>query len=166
MKEKLWHVRLSDTHPQYQHVSLRRRPGHDNYVVVVVDAQRLIRYSDQHMHSHFVIAPADTWAEGKRKGMFDFLAPPNANERHVEMPIVSFNEVILEYREPVLKFFSRRRVRLLRYVGYMNGRHRTRYLYFAGAQEIPVMCHEGQAKALLHYCGTEPVQGNERVTNS
>lgn len=48
----------------------------------------------------------------------------------------------------------------------MNGRHRTRYLYFAGAQEIPVMCREDQAKALLHYCGAEPAKGNEIVTNA
>lgn len=71
-------------------------------MVVVLDAQKLIRYSDQHMHKRMVIAPADTWAEHGRKRLFDFLAPPTVTERHVEMPIVSFNEFDVEYREPLL----------------------------------------------------------------
>ncbi len=44
---------------------------------------------------------------------------------------------------------------MLRYVGYTNGRHRTRYLYFAGAKQY-LSCHKGDAEALLRYCGTDP----------
>lgn len=153
MNNELFDVRLSGTHPGYQTVNLCRRPGKDHYVVVIVDLQKLILYSDQHLHSSFVIPPAENWTNEERKRMFDFLAPPSPEERHVEMPIVSFNEVQVLFREPVLKFFSRRRERLLRYVGYTNGRHRTRYLHFAGALAIPVMCHESQSQLIQRYCG-------------
>ena len=156
MNDTLFNIRLSDTHPGYQYVKLRCRPGYENHVVVIVDVQKLIRYSNQHLHSSFVIPPAEDWTEEQRKGMFDFLAPPSHKERHVEMPIVSFNEVVVQFREPFLKFFSRRREHLLRYVGYTNGRHRTRYLHFAGALEIPVMCHKSEAKTLQRYCGPHP----------
>lgn len=155
MNDILFDIRLSDTHPSYQNVSLRRRPGKDNYVVVTVDVQKLIHYSNQHIHSSFVLAPAKDWTEGQRQRMLAFLAPPTSLERHVEMPVVSFNEVLVHYREPAFKFFSRRRDRLVRYVGYTNGRHRTRYLHFAGALEMPVMCHKSEVDTLLRYCGPQ-----------
>lgn len=50
------------------------------------------------------------------------------------MPIVSFNEV-KDSKLPISKLLGER---VSRWVGYTNGRHRTRYLYFADAQEMPV----------------------------
>lgn len=157
MDTALYDVKLSDTHPGYQSVSLRRRPGYENHVVVLVDVQKLIHYSDQHLHSSFVVSPVEDWADDKRQGIFEFLAPPAPKERHIEMPVVSFNQVLEQYQDPVMKIFSRKRERLLKWVGYTNGRHRTRYLHFAGALQMPVMCHKNEAKDLQHHCG---VTGN------
>ncbi|MXI45787.1 hypothetical protein GRW89_04620 [Pseudomonas moraviensis] len=69
------------------------------------------------------------------------------------MPIVSFNEVKEESKQNILKILGRRSERVSRWVGYTNGRHRTRYLYFAGAKKMPVMCHKDQAADLEQYCG-------------
>ncbi|MBD8710112.1 hypothetical protein IFT47_26100 [Pseudomonas sp. CFBP 13711] len=153
MNTDLYEVSLSGDHPGYQSVSLRCRPGYDNHVVVMVDVQKLIHYSDQHEHQSFVVSPVEEWDQDKRQGIFEFLAPPSPKERHVEMPIVSFNEVKEESEQPILKILGRRSERVSRWVGYTNGRHRTRYLHFAGAQEMPVMCHKDQVALLEQYCG-------------
>jgi hypothetical protein len=119
----------------------------------MVDVQKLVHYSDQHEHQSFVVLPVVNWDQDKRQGIFEFLAPPGPKEQHVEMPIVSFNEVKEESKHHILKILGRRSERVSRWVGYTNGRHRTRYLHFAGAQEMPVMCHKDQAEALHEYCG-------------
>ncbi|CAM5317148.1 plasmid fertility inhibition factor family protein [Thauera mechernichensis] len=152
MNDPLWHVRLSDGHPRYQQVSLRRRPGYPNHEVVIVDAQKLIQYSAQDFRAGYVIGPVGTWDPRKRQGLFEFLAPPGPRERHVEMPIVSFNEVTVYERESYLWLFSHIRSRQVQYVGYTNGRHRARYLADAGARDIPVMCHKDEVHVLRAHC--------------
>lgn len=149
----LYHVKLSDAHPGYQQVSLRRRPGYENHVVVFVDIHKLIHYSDQHLHPNLVVSSAEEWSEAKRQEVAAFLAPPGPTERHVEMPFVSFNEMQVQVRVPFVKVFKRNRERLVRWIGYTHGRHRTRYLQFAGASVIPVMCLHSEAQAIQHYCG-------------
>lgn len=119
--------------------------------MVSVDALKLIHFSDQNPLG-YAVASVEHWDEAKRQGIFEFLAPPGPLERPVEMPIISFNMASLAYREPFLWFFSRRYVRRVKYVGYTNGRHRARYLHYAGATEIPVMCHKDQVAALLEHC--------------
>jgi hypothetical protein len=152
MDDLLWHVQLSVAHPQYQQVSLRRRPGYPDHEVVIVDAQKLIRYSSQDLRVGYVIGPVETWDADKRKGMFEFLAPPKLREQHVEMPIVSFNEVTVSEREACFWLFKRARQRHLQYVSYTNGRHRARYLASTGALEIPVMCRKDQVGILSAHC--------------
>jgi hypothetical protein len=153
MNTALYEVMLSADHPGYQSVSLRRRLGKDNYEVVMVNVQKLIHYSDQNEKPSFVVSPVEEWAPDKRQGMFEFLAPPGPMEQHVEMPVVSFNEAREEGKEPILGIFGGKPERVLRWVGYTNGRHRTRYLHFAGAQEMPVMCHKDQVAGLQQHCG-------------
>ena len=93
MNDQLWHVQLSDAHPQYQQVSLRRRTGYTDHVVVIVDAQKLFQYSAQNPQAGYVIGLVETRDPAKRQGLFEFLSPPRPREQYVEMPIVSFNEV-------------------------------------------------------------------------
>ena len=152
MDDLLWHVRLSDTHPQYQSVSLRRRPRYPDHEVVVVDAQKLIHYSAQDIRRSYVVGPVETWHPAKRQGLFEFLAPPRPGEQHVEMPIVSFNDITVHDRESYLWFFYRLRPREVRYVAYTNGRHRARYMADAGAKEIPVMCPRDQVQLFRERC--------------
>jgi len=149
----LYDVMLSDAHPGYHQVRLRRRPGYENHVVIFVDIHKLIHFSDQHLHSNYVVPPAKDWSELKRQEVAKFLAPPGPKERHVEMPFVSFNEMQVQFRVPFMKVFSHKRERLVRWVGYTLGRHRTRYLHFAGASVIPVMCLQSEAQTLQHHCG-------------
>lgn len=154
MDDLLWHVQLSDTHPQYQRVSLRRRPKYPDHEVVIVDAQKLIHYSAQDIHPSYVVGPVETWDPAKRQGLFEFLAPPRPREQHVEMPIVSFNDITVYERESYLWFFYRLRPREVQYVAYTNGRHRARYLADAGAKEIPVMCPRDQVHLIREHCAS------------
>lgn len=149
--DELWHVQLDSTHPGYQSVALRRRAGYVNYEVVEVDAERLIHYSNQDIRG-YVLAPVEAWSPGKRQGIFNFLAPPGPRECPVEMPIISFNERdVIRYERKWLIFKKAIPFRL-KYIGYTNGRHRTRYLYYAGAKRIPVMCHISEVDALKAHC--------------
>lgn len=151
MEKDLWHVRLSAAHPEYQQVSFRRSEVHENYQVVVVDAKKLIHYSDRDIPG-YVIAPVEQWDAEKRKGIAAFLAPPTHTQRHVEMPIVSFNESVRTYRKRYLWLFTKTESEVVKYVSYTNGRHRTRYLIYAGATEIPVLCHNDHVAALREHC--------------
>jgi hypothetical protein len=152
MNNPLWHVQLSDTHPQYQQVSLCRRPGYPNHEVVIVNAQKLIQYSGQDICPGYVIKPVEEWPLAKRQGLFEFLAPPKPYEHHVEMPIISFNEATIDKHEPWFWLFRRKREQRIQYVSYINGRHRTSYLVYAGAKEIPVMCHKNEVSMLNMHC--------------
>lgn len=152
MNDLLWHGQLSDAHPQYKRVSLRRRPGYLDHEVIIVNAQKLIQYSAQDIQTSYVIGPIETWDPAKRQGLFDFLAPPKPREQHVEMPIVSFNVVTVYERERYRWLFSSERQRQVHYVSYTNVRHRARYLADAGAKEIPVMCHRNELQMLIAHC--------------
>lgn len=152
--DELWHVRLDGAHPDYQSVSLRRRPGYANYEVVEVDTEKLIHYSNQDIRG-YVIAPVEDWRPDKRQGIFNFLAPPGPREQPVEMPVISFNERDVIHYERKWLFFKKAVPLRLKYIGYTNGRHRSRYLYFAGAKRIPVMCHISQVDALKAHCATQ-----------
>jgi len=154
MSQQLWHVQLDSTHPGDQSVYLRRPNGYENYEVVEVDAERLIHYSNQDIRG-YVLAPAEQWPPAKRQGLYRFLAPPGPRERHVEMPIIAFNERDVIYVEKRWLFFRKRTPGQLRYIGYTNGRHRVRYLYSAGAKRIPVLCHISQVDALKAHCASQ-----------
>lgn len=152
--DELWNVQLDSTHPQYQSVALRRRPGYTNYEVVEVDSEKLIHYSNQDIRG-YVIAPVEDWQPDKRQGIFNFLAPPGPLEQPVEMPVISFNERDVIYYERKWLFFKTAVQHRLKYIGYTNGRHRSRYLYFAGAKRIPVMCHISEVDALKAHCAPQ-----------
>ncbi|WP_338502056.1 hypothetical protein VRB50_22295 [Pseudomonas poae] len=149
--DELFHVQLGKDHPNYQSVVLRRRPGYVNYEVVEVDTEKLIHYSNQDIRG-YVLAPVEDWQPAKREGIFCFLAPPGPREQPVEMPVISFNERDVVQYERKWRFFKKAVVYRLKYIGYTNGRHRTRYLYFAGAKRIPVMCHISEVDALKAHC--------------
>ena len=149
--DELFHVQLDDHHPTYQSVALRRRPGYEHYEVVEVDMAKLIHYSNYDLEG-YVLAPVEQWRKDKREGIFRFLAPPGAREQAVEMPVISFRERKVFQRERKWLFFEKDVVHTQRYIGYTNGRHRTRYLYFAGAKRLPVKCHTTEVAALKTHC--------------
>lgn len=150
---KIWNVQLDSNHKEYQTVGLRRTPGHPTHEVVELDAELLIKLSDQAL-TGFILPPADEWSEGDRERLFEHLAPITSMERHPFMPRISFNEELV-FSTPTGEQTT------CRYIGYSNGRHRARYLYFAGAKTIPVQLPANEAAALRAYCasfiGIDPI---------
>ena len=59
MNNLLWHVLLSDAHPQYQQTSRFRRSGHLDYEIAIVDAQKLIQYSAKDVRTGYVTRRLD-----------------------------------------------------------------------------------------------------------
>lgn len=154
--DELFQVQLGDDHPNYQSVTLRRRPGYEHYEVVEVDMGKLIHYSNHDLKG-YVLAPVEKWRQDKREGIFRFLAPPGPREQPVEMPVISFRERRIFQRQRKWVLFKKDVMRIQRYIGYTNGRHRTRYIDFAGAKRIPVMCHTTEAEALIAYCSGQRI---------
>ncbi|MGN9402931.1 plasmid fertility inhibition factor family protein [Pseudomonas syringae] len=152
--DELFQVKLDDHHPEYQYVTFKRSSGHENYEVVEVDTEKLIYYSDQDLEG-YVLAPVEQWRKDKREGIFKFLAPPGPRERIPEMPVICFR--VRKTVRCVRKWFLFKKyiVSNQRYIGYTNGRHRARYLHYAGAKRIPVMCHVTEVSALRTYCSNQ-----------
>lgn len=154
--DELFQVKLDDHHPNYQSITLRRRPGYEHYEVVEVDMGKLIHYSNNDLEG-YVLAPVEEWRIDKREGIFRFLAPPGPREQPVEMPVISFRERKVLQRDRKWFFFEKDVMRIQKYIGYTNGRHRTRYMCFAGAKRIPVMCHTTEVEALRAHCSGQRV---------
>jgi hypothetical protein len=150
----IWHVSLSPNHPVYQSVGLVPRYDDDRHCVVIVDVAKLIHYWSLD-HRGYQISPVECWSQAKKDGVFEFLSPPKPRETYVEMPIAFLNEIPVEEVETRFWFFKRRIERLSRYVGFTNGRHRTRYLAHAGATQIPVQTSLRNAPMLKHFCGLD-----------
>lgn len=150
----VWHVPLSQSHPLYQSVGLVPRFNDGDHCVVVVDAQKLIHYWSLD-HRIYHLPPVEEWSESKRDGIFEFLSPPKRRWTHVEMPVAYLQEMRIEQVEIRFWFFKRKIERLIRYVGFTNGRHRTRYLAYAGATQLPVQTSRRNAQLLEHYCGVD-----------
>ncbi|SPZ02576.1 Uncharacterised protein [Pseudomonas luteola] len=152
----VWHVPLSANHPEYQSVGLRRRHNDDSHTVIIVDVKRLIEYSDNDLPC-YVKEPVEQWSEHDKQGVFDFLKPPTARQTYIEMPIVAFGTRTRYFRVPRFKIFQeifqKTESEEVNYVSYVNGRHRTRYLAYAGAIQMPVMCSIKVAESLRLHCG-------------
>lgn len=152
MSRNVYVVDLDSSHPGYQSVTLCSPSGYDKYVVVMVDVEKLIFYSNQDLPC-YVVKPVSEWDKTKRDGIYEFLAPLGPNDCCVRMPIVHFYEEAFELKRPFWKIFGARSVQVLRWISYTNGRHRTRYLHFAGAKRMPVLCRDNEAAEISRYCG-------------
>lgn len=148
----IWHVSLSPNHPQYQSVGLVPRFNDADHRVVVVDARKFIHFWSLDYRGYF-LPEVDQWEPSKREGIFHFLSPPRQREKHVEMPVAFLNETMIQCREKRFLVFKRTIERTVRYVGFTNGRHRTRYLAHAGAIQLPIETSAKTAQLLESYCG-------------
>jgi hypothetical protein len=146
MTNRTWTVQLNATFVPYTHVDLKRSRDHvDGYKVVMVNLDRLITCFER---NHFVIPPVSAWGAEKRDGLQAFLNPSGGA---CEMPLVSCERKEIKHRR--LFGLMTPRVEEVLEVSFTNGRHRTRYLQFAGATVIPVEVHKSQAAQLQKYCG-------------
>ena len=138
----LWKIPLGLSHHGFDHVLMKRRfDGLPNWSVVIVDAKKLL-----HFHNNdrgFVIRPISEWSQGKADGIRQFLYPSAA----VEMPIASIS--IRRTR----RFWGAIKDKETPVVSFINGRHRSRYLYEAGADHFPVEVENHLVEQMRQYCG-------------
>jgi hypothetical protein len=141
MTSEKWRVQLSTSHTPYSHVDLKRSHDHvKGYEVVIVDLGSLMTCfeSDQ-----VVIPHVTAWKTEKREAIQAFLDPA---EGACDMPVVGFTLRTKMHRR--LFGLIAPRIEKVPVAGFTNGRHRARYLHFAGATVIPVEVHETEADLL------------------
>jgi hypothetical protein len=148
----IWHVPLSPDHPGYQLVGLRPRLDDlSEYPVVIVDLLKVLHYWEADDRSYF-LDPVPTWPEEQRKGISRFLSPPSPSERFVEMPMAYLHDVTPVTLVRRWLFFRQKIAKQRQYLGFTNGRHRTRYLEFAGATHMPMQTGKKSESLLRRYC--------------
>lgn len=140
-----WSVPLPASHAPYRFVQLKRRfPTLAEYRVVVVDVAAFMNCYSRDQPG-YVIPTVENWPDDKSCGLRKFLDPNDAGIP--EMAVVSFE---LATRKRWLGLFGEVTEGV---ISFINGRHRSRYLQFAGAKCFPVETHASSADGLLKYCG-------------
>lgn len=139
----IWTVPLAATHQPYTHCEFKRELPNDNrYDVVIVDLSKLIEFWGNGP-AGYLTPPVIEWEKDKREGIWDFLDPSTGA---AYMPRIGF-EVI--QRPEFFGLFGAKKIPM---IGFVNGRHRTRYLEFAGASCIPVETNKANVPLLQQYC--------------
>lgn len=138
MTGSIWQVRLGANHTPFAHVDFKRSHDHvDGYTVVTVDAARFMVCFER---DKLVIPRPTEWKKGKLEGIRDFLDPKGGA---CDMPVIGFSLRTVEHRR--LCGFLAPRIETVPIAGFTNGRHRARYLQYAGAAIMPVEVHESEA---------------------
>lgn len=151
----IWTVPLDPKHTGYTSVNLERSyPSQADFEVVVVDTALLISCFERDSPS-LVIEPVNQWSVEKKKAIARFLNPNNAGVP--EMPHVAFRLLTRK------RWFGLFGTTTESVVSFINGRHRSRYLHFAGATCIPVEIRASSVAALLKYCGCQCCNGGKAV---
>jgi hypothetical protein len=142
-----WPVELDHRHPGYQRLELKRRhPTGLDYKVVIVRTERLLELWSR--DGTFFLPPVPEWKEEKRNGIRAFLDP--ADPGTAEMPVVSMRSQTVRRWGWWPPFFTHVEEPVLTFT---NGRHRARYLAYAGAQTIPVEVTARSAPLVEAHCG-------------
>lgn len=151
MHKKTYCVQLFRNDLPYQSVTFVEPSGYNNYIAVEVAMDKFIYYCEQ--ASGVAIVPkVEQWSDEKRKGIQEFLSPSQQGSSYPELPIISFNVINRAYREKRFLLFSKTRVVTEKYISFTNGRHRSRFLEFAGAKKIWVYCYKEYVADLLSHC--------------
>ena len=139
----IWTVPLSATHQPYQVTQLKRElPNHSDYQVVVVDTVKFVECLERGTPS-LVVAEVGAWKEEKREAIRALLDPSTG------APYMARASIRLELQK---RWFGMRKPIQVAVVSFTNGRHRTRYLQWAGASCIPIETHRTSAELLELYC--------------
>lgn len=144
----VWSVPLGQAHEGYRFVRMYRRfAGLSTFTVVIVDTQKFLQHFEN--DAGFVIPPARTWSK-ERLALHREKLSPYGRSGSVEMPIAE-----LETREVLQsRFFGlSKRTRQEQIVSFTNGRHRARYLEYAGALAFPVEVDIRNAPMMMEHCG-------------
>lgn len=141
-----WPVQLAPNHTPYSICHFKRElPENPDYTVVLVDTRKFMECYHREMKC-YVIPTAENWTQEKREGIRNFL-DPSTGAPH--MPRVGFN---VREKKRLWGFLQSE---IFGVVSFVNGRHRARYLLYAGAKCFPVEVHKGDAPFILQYCGCQ-----------
>ncbi len=125
-----------------------------NYTTVWVDTAKFISYAEKSPNVP-MISNVESWDDNKRE-RYTKGANPNDGIGHLCTPRVVFNDYEDEVIESkFLGFQKERSIVKVRYVGFVNGRHRTRIAEYLGAKNIPVQVSKDNVDTLLKYCSPD-----------
>ena len=134
-----WLVKLEDHHPYASEIRLWRNLAYSkNYTVVIVDAEKLMVCWQR--HSSF-LPPVEKWEKDEVDGIRSYLqsARPLMARPVIETrPQKRTNPIFSPDGKGVVQF--------------ANGRHRTRYMYDAGAKSFPVEVLVNQVELFRRFC--------------
>jgi hypothetical protein len=138
-----WAVQLGRSHAPYPQILLQRTlPDNSRYAVVVVDVAKFmacVRNGNQ-----LRIPEIQLWSEEKREGLCSHLDPSGVGVP--VMPRASIEEV------QVKRWFGLRTPSIYAVVSFTNGRHRSAYMEFAGATQMPVEVLTDQVDLFVMHC--------------
>lgn len=143
--ERVSRVELSSNHKEYSTVYLYAR-YHDrpDTTVVWVDMARFMKCFTREQ-GHFYLDSVDTWPVSDKQKIRAYLDPSTGA---AYMPYVSFG--VYQEHTGLWHFRKHRSVGV---VSFSDGRHRARYLEYAGARAFPVEVSVNEAPMLREWCG-------------
>ncbi|MDO8336538.1 MAG: hypothetical protein Q7T74_07215, partial [Candidatus Saccharibacteria bacterium] len=145
-------VYLSPEHTDYSSVQLRRRyESLPDYTVIWIDTERFMACFER---DHFVIPPVSEWDEAKLNHVRDTLRPDRRGLRLPEMPVAHLRLVFRTVYSGFWGFFKLFGQQVnFPVIAFSNGRHRSRYLQYAGAKTFPVEIELSNLELVRLHCG-------------
>lgn len=149
---EVWAVKLSNPDLPYDYTHIHRRYAKfPDYEVVIVDTIKFIELVENAPSLVIPKITAETANDYFRlPGLIAFMNTTTI-EGTPEMPVVS-----VMFRRNVKKYFFgllEKDMGQLAYISFENGRHRTRFFEWAGAQSFPVEVPRSAAQTLRELCG-------------
>ncbi|WP_425525071.1 plasmid fertility inhibition factor family protein [Xanthomonas arboricola] len=141
-KGAIWDVPLGQNTQGLTLLKFERGRTSPAYTVILVNTKVFSQLYENNYDSIKPISRAATWPSQNIIGLASFLA---ATPR--EMPRVGFD---VNFRRR-FRWFGK--IKKMPVLNFGNGRHRFRYLEYAGAQCFPVEVHTRSASLLHEWCG-------------
>lgn len=156
---QIFTVSLAPSFLPFSEVHFRRRNGEvPNYDVVHVDAQKFL-YFFEIAEGNFV-PTFDKFKDKDKENMLRYLSRP---QNHWDLPDMPMLRISMESRKFYPKIFHSffksldlfGRSQLVPIFQFVNGRHRTRFLQFAGAKSfyVEVANTDSSSKLMQTFCG-------------
>lgn len=134
-----WLVKLGANCPYFSEICLWRSLAYSkNYTVVVVDAEKFMECWQRHFS---FLAPVDKWEKDIADGIRSYLQSAR--------PVMARPLIETRPEKRMIRFLAPVEEAVIQFV---NGRHRTRYMYDAGAKSFPVEVPVRQVELFRHYC--------------
>jgi len=155
-----WEIVLPNKLPFARILVHCRHFANQKYAVEWVDTDRFIPLveAQRHRDPKIVIPEAMTWLPCDWEKMLHFLENSSV-DGSIEMPVVSFNAA-RQVATSAPKLFGllptggTRNIVYPPYVGFVNGRHRTRAFERLGIKSFPVEIDVGAQQLLKQACGS------------